>query len=187
MATVQRRGYLVCLWPNPYERVLVVTENAPLWLERHIYGRLDDDQFEAFMTKWLAGDYAQSCIALGESDPRDGLKALAEANEREKAAQAAMGRSEPDTLPELVSRLRGYGLNEAADFFESVKPVEVRQDVIGMEVLRSGDFERIPSRGNVYSDPDDTPWPTLDQEPWQPCADCLAPSVCETSDTELCP
>lgn len=158
MATVQRCGYLVCLWPNPYERVLVVTEHAPLWLERHIYSRLDDDQFEAFMTTWLAGDYAQSCIALGESNPRDGLKALAEANEREKTAQAAMSRPEPDTLPELVARLREHGLNVAADFFDSVKPVVARD-----RIVPAGPPLR-PFRGNAYGDPDDTPWPTLDQE-----------------------
>lgn len=210
MATFHRRGYLVCLWPNPYERVLVVTEHAPLWLERRLYNALDDDQFEQFMTEWLAGDYAQSCIALGESDPRDGLKHLAEANEREKAAKAKFAtdmdrlrttdpggaqwveqilaerperRPEPDTLPELVSRMREHGLNEAADFFSSVGPVAARDRVISRG---AGKLERIPSRGNVYNDPDDTPWPTPGREPWRPCADCLDPDLCEKSVTELC-
>lgn len=136
-----------------------------------------------------------------EREPSGGLKALAEANERERAKQSAMAkfavdmdrlrqtdpggaqwvegvlaerrRPERDNFPDLVARLREHGLNEAADFFDSVKPVEVRGSAVG--------------RGNAYNDPDDTPWPTLDQEPWQPCADCNDPSFCEKSTTDLCP
>lgn len=142
MATVQRCGYLVCLWPNPYERVLVVTEHAPLWLERHIYSRLDDDQFELFMTTWLAGDYAQRCAALSRLE-----------------FGADKPRPEPDTLPELVARLREHGLTQAADFFASVGPVVARDRVVSA----GPPMPKFP-RGNAYGDPDDTPWPTLDQE-----------------------
>lgn len=143
MATFQRRGYIVCRWPDLYERVLVVTEHAPLWLDPHLYDRLDDDQFEAFVAAWLSGDYIQRCALLGEPDPRDGLKHLAEANERERARQVAMSPAE-------------------------------------LEEYRAARAERMADM-----DPDA---PAAGQpKPWQPCADCLAPSVCETSDTELCP
>lgn len=181
MATVQRRGYMVHLWHNPYERALVITEHAPLYLERHIYDRLDDDQFEAFMTAWLAGDYAQRCAALARAE-----------------SEAAEPRPEPDTLTELVDRLREHGLTAAADFFASVGPVVARDRVVAAgPPAVFAPYERIPARGNVYADPDDTPWPTLDQEaylagreepkPWGPCPDCLAPDLCEYGNTELCP
>lgn len=96
-----------------------------------------------------------------ECAPSDGLKALAEANERERERQAAMspeeleeyrrvqaeqmafqdpdalslgnGRPEPDTLPELVARLREYGLTQAADFFASVGLLVAREGGAGTE------------------------------------------------------
>lgn len=156
MATVQRCGYMVHRWQH--QPVIIITASEPLYMEPDAYDRLDDDEFEAFMTAWHAGDYAQTQLILGEPDPRNGLKHLAEANEREKAAQAGETRPEPDTLPELVARLREHGLNVAADFFDSVKPVVARD-----QVVPAGPPLR-PFRGNAYGDPDDTPWPTLDQE-----------------------
>lgn len=135
-----------------------------------------------------------------EREPSEGLKALAEANEREKARQAVHARPEPDTLPELVSRLREHGLNEAADFFESSKLAELRERAISEGIsYKAGSTCAGCSTPAAQQDPDpdDTPWPTLDQEaylrdreepePWKPCPDCMAPSVCEKSDTDLCP
>ena len=82
-ASIERCGYTVHRWPN--QRIIVITDVGPLYLDPDLFDRLDDTTFEQFMTAWLAGDYAGTCVALGLPDPRDGLKHLAEANERERA------------------------------------------------------------------------------------------------------
>lgn len=68
-------------------RVIITTPAGPLHLESHLYTTIDDAAFERFMNAWLAGDYAQTRLALGQPDPRDGLKHLAAANEAELAGR----------------------------------------------------------------------------------------------------